>query len=74
MYALLVASPLVQLVCDKARRATAVIGTGCSRYAVHPTWAIFDQDFRVIDLEVRGEWTLREHYPSRAKEQVCLFK
>ena len=74
MHALLVASPLVQLVCDEAGRASAVIRTGCGGYAVHPTRAILDQDLGVVDLKVRGEWTLREHNPSSAKEQVSLLE
>ena len=74
MHALLVACPLVQLVSDEAGRASTVIRTGCGGYSVHPTWAILDQDLGVVDLKVRGEWTLREHNPSSAKEQVSLLE
>ena len=74
MHALLVACPLVQLVSDEAGRASAVVRTGCGGYSVHPTRAIFDQDLGVVDLKVRGEWTLREHNPSSAKEQVSLLE
>ena len=74
MHALLVACPLVQLVCDEAGRASAVIRTGCGGYSVHPTRAILDQNLGVVDLKVRGEWTLREHNPSSAKEQVSLLE
>ena len=74
MHALLVACPLVQLVSDEAGRASAVIRTGCGGYSVHPTRAILDQDLGVVDLKVRGEWTLREHNPSSAKEQVSLLE
>ena len=74
MHALLVACPLVQLVCNEAGRSPTVIGTGCGGYSVHPTRAILDQDLGVVDLKVRGEWTLREHNPSSAKEQVSLLE
>ena len=74
MHALLVASPLVQLVSNEAGRASTVIRTGCGGYSVHPTRAILDQDLGVVDLKVRGEWTLREHNPSSAKEQVSLLE
>ena len=74
MHTLLVASPLVQLVSDEAGRASTVVRTGCGGYSVHPTRAILDQDLGVVDLKVRGEWTLREHNPSSAKEQVSLLE
>ena len=74
MHALLVACPLVQLVSDEAGRASAVIRTGCGRDAIHPPWSVFDENLGVVDLKVRGEWTLREHNPSSAKEQVSLLE
>ena len=74
MHALLVACPLVQLVCDEAGWSPTVIRTGRSSHAVHPARAILDQDLGVVDLKVRGQWTLREHNPSSAKEQVSLLE
>ena len=74
MHALLVASPLVQLVSDETGWSPTVVCTGCGRDSGHPTRAILDQDLGVVDLKVRGEWTLREHNPSGAKEQVSLLE
>ena len=74
MHALFVTCPLVQLVRDKAGRATAVVGACRSSHAVHPAWAILDEDLGVIDLKEFGEWTLRQHDPSRAEEQVSLLE
>ena len=74
MHALLVACPLVQLVRDKASRASAVVGACRSSHAIHTAWTILDQDLGVVDLKVRGKWTLREHDSSGTKEQVGLLK
>ena len=74
MHALLVACPLVQLVRDEAGRSPTVIRTGCGGYSVHPTRAILDQDLGVVDLKVRGEWTLREHNPSSAEQEISLLE
>ena len=74
MHALLVACPLVQLVSDEAGRASADIRTGCGGYSVHPTRAILDQNLGVVDLKVRGEWTLREHNPRGAEQKIRLLK
>ena len=74
MHALLVASPLVQLVGNEACWTAAVVGPCRCGDAVHTTRAILDQDLGVVDLKVRGKWTLREHDSSGTKEQVGLLK